>query len=45
MPKVTEIDNVEICMDCGHQCHCDVDTCKDCILDDPYDLPCDNCIH
>lgn len=45
MPTFVEIDDVEICRTCGHQCHCDATFCKDCISDEHDDPSCEECIH
>jgi hypothetical protein len=51
---VTEIDDVEICMDCGHVCHCEDIVCFEC-QDEAYcdpkegeideELICHQCLH
>lgn len=46
MTVITEIDDVEICKNCGHKCHCDSPFCEACDTDDYYDEDtCMKCEH
>ena len=45
MTVITEIDNVEICRDCGHVCHCDTDYCINCGTDEYDEDTCTSCRH
>jgi hypothetical protein len=45
MTTITEIDGVEICKHCGHECHCDYVECNACTQDGDEDPICTTCEH
>jgi len=42
---ITEKDGVEICRNCGHECHCDTGICESCEADSYEEPSCCDCQH
>ena len=45
MTVITEIEDIEICTNCGHICHCSTLVCESCEQDDYEEDSCRNCRH